>query len=85
MRISKNRCMANPNKYMFNGNISMKFYDMSHFARSNGKETVQRAHCALVKVLATTGLQDEQEERLDAARGRGGGRGRAGRRNRGGA
>ena len=25
----------------------MKFYDMSHFARSNGKETVQRAHCAL--------------------------------------
>ena len=33
---------------MFNGNISMKFYDMSHFARSNGKETVQRAHCALL-------------------------------------
>ena len=32
---------------MFNGNISMKFYDMSHFARSNGKETVQRAHCAV--------------------------------------
>ena len=29
--------------------ISMKFYDMSHFARSNGKETVQRAHCALVE------------------------------------
>ena len=25
----------------------MKFYDMSHFARSNGKETVQRAHCAM--------------------------------------
>ena len=25
----------------------MKFYDMSHFVRSNGKETVQRAHCAL--------------------------------------
>ena len=35
-------------KYMFNGNISMKFYDMSHFVRSNGKETVQRAHCALL-------------------------------------
>ena len=32
---------------MFNCNISMKFYDMSHFARSNGKETVQRAHCAV--------------------------------------
>ena len=39
----------------------------------------------LVRVVATTGLQDEQEERLDAVRGRGGGRGRAGRRNRGGA
>ena len=38
---------ASWDKYMFNGNISMKFYDMSHFARSNGKETVQRAHCAL--------------------------------------
>ena len=23
---------------MFNGNISMKFYDMSQFARSNGKK-----------------------------------------------
>ena len=33
---------------MFNGNISMKFYDMSHFARLKGKKTVQRAHCALV-------------------------------------
>ena len=32
---------------MFNGNISMKFYDMSHFVRSKGKKTVQRAHCAL--------------------------------------
>ena len=37
----------------------------------------------LVRVVATTGLQDGQEERLDAVRGRGGGRGRAGRRNRG--
>ena len=35
----------------------------------------------LVRVVATTGLQDGQEERLDAVRGRGGGRGRAGRRN----
>ena len=32
---------------MFNGNISMKFYDMCHFVRSNGKKTVQRAHCAV--------------------------------------
>ena len=32
---------------MFNGNISMKFYDMSQFARSKGKKTVQRAHCAV--------------------------------------
>ena len=39
---------ASWDKYMFNCNISMKFYDMSHFARSNGKETVQRAHCAMV-------------------------------------
>ena len=38
---------ASWDKYMFNGNISMKFYDMSHFARSNGKETVQTAHCAM--------------------------------------
>ena len=30
----------------------MKFYDMSHFARSNGKETVQRAHCALWRWLS---------------------------------
>ena len=38
---------ASWDKYMFNGNISMKFYDMSHLARSTGKKTVQRAHCAL--------------------------------------
>ena len=25
----------------------MKFYDMSHFVRSKGKKTVQRAHCAV--------------------------------------
>ena len=39
---------ASWDKYMFNGNISMKFYDMSQFVRSKGKKTVQRAHCALV-------------------------------------
>ena len=36
---------------MFNGNISMKFYDMSQFARSKGKKTVQRAHCALESIF----------------------------------
>ena len=52
----------------------MKFYDMSHFVRSKGKKTVQRAHCALVllelkrqlhacdKGLADVNLQEPTEE-----------------------
>ena len=37
----------------------MKFYDMSHFVRSKGKKTVQRAHCAVQSPDSSLTLEDQ--------------------------